>query len=82
MGTDGEKPRKPRRRMARVSKYADTSGNPLAGLTGSDGTTSGPGSGHGPPTQTHSLGKVGEFFLWCLGRRKKLPPVEPGTPSE
>jgi len=34
MGTTGDKPRKPRRRMARVSKYPDASGNPLAGLTG------------------------------------------------
>ncbi|MEO9181155.1 MAG: hypothetical protein ABI298_05850 [Acidimicrobiales bacterium] len=82
MGTSGDKPRKPRRRMERVSKYADASGNPLAGLTGSGDGMTGPGSGHGPPTQTHSVGKVGEFFLWCLGRRKKLPPVEPGQSSE
>ncbi len=82
MASAGEKARKPRRRMARVSKYAEASGNPLAGLAGGGDGMTGPGSGHGPPTQSHPVGKVGAFFLWCLGRRKKLPPVEPGKPRQ
>ena len=71
MGTAGDKPRKPRHRMARVSKYEDTSGNPLAGLTGSSSASAGPGSGSGPAHERPGVGKVGTFFLWCLGRRKR-----------
>lgn len=73
MGSSGDKPRKPRRRMARVSKYEDTSGNPLAGLTGSSSASAGPGSGSGPAHETPGVGKIGTFFLWCLGRRRRPP---------
>ena len=59
--------------MARVSKYEDSSGNPLAGLTGSSSRSAGPGSGSGPAHEHTGVGKVGTFFLWCLGRRKRVP---------
>jgi hypothetical protein len=75
MGKSGDKPRKPRRRMARVSKYPDSSGNPVSGLTsgGGDGL-SGPGASHGPSEHHHPVGKVGSAFLWLLGRRRTPMP--------
>jgi len=83
MGTTGDQPRKPRRRMARVSKYPDSSGNPLAGLTGSDGDgMNGPGASHGPSEHHHPVGKVGSAFLWLLGRRRtKMPPATEPAPA-
>ena len=81
MGSAGDKPRKPRRRMARVSKYPDSSGNPLAGLTGSD-AISGPGSGQGPSEHHHPVGKIGSAFLWLLGRRPTpMPPASEPEPA-
>jgi hypothetical protein len=83
MGSEGVKPRKPRRRMARVSKYPDSSGNPLAGLAGGGGDgPSGPGSSHGPSEHHHPVGKVGSGFLWLLGRRRTpMPPADEPVPS-
>ncbi len=69
MGRAADKPRKRRRRMARVSKYEDSSGNPLAGLTGNP--SAGPGSGSGPAHERPGVGRLGTFFLWCLGRRRR-----------
>ena len=78
MGSAGDKPRKPRRRMPRVSKYPDSSGNPLAGLTGGGGDgMSGPGASRGPSEHHHPPGKVGSAFLWLLGRRRT--PMPPAT---
>lgn len=76
MGRDGDKPRKPKRRMAKVSKYADTNEAPLAGLTGGNESVSVPGTGAGPPRSTHPIGRVGYFFLWCLGRRRREPATD------
>ena len=83
MGTTGDKPRKPRRRMARVSKYPDASGNPLAGLTGDgDGGMSGPGASRGPSEHHHPVGKIGSGFLWLLGRRRTpMPPATESAPA-
>jgi hypothetical protein len=83
MGKSGDKPRKPRRRMARVSKYPDSSGNPVSGLTsgGGDGL-SGPGASHGPSEHHHPVGKVGSAFLWLLGRRRTpMPPASEPAPA-
>ena len=83
MGTTGDKPRKPRRRLARVSKYPDSSGNPLSGLTGGGGDGMvGPGASHGPSEHHHPLGKVGSAFLWLLGRRRTpMPPATEPAPA-
>jgi hypothetical protein len=83
MGSAGDKPRKPRRRMARVSKYPDSSGNPLAGLTGGGyGGEIEPGASHGPSEGHHPPGKVGRGFLWLLGRRQtKMPPADEPAPA-
>ena len=70
MGSDGDKPRKPRRKMPRVSKHRDSNSIPLAGLAGDSGGSSEPGAGQGPATATRGIGPVGSFFLWCLGRRR------------
>lgn len=71
MGSEGGKPRKPRRKMPRVSKFRDSNSVPLAGLAGDSGGSSEPGVGQGPATTTRTIGPVGNFFLWCLGRRRK-----------
>jgi hypothetical protein len=82
MGSDGIKPRKPRRRMARVSKYPVSSGNPLAGLTGGGDGLSGPGASHGPSEHHHPIGKIGSAFLWLLGRRPTpMPPASEPEPA-
>jgi len=84
MGSSGDKPRKPRRRLARVSKYPDSSGNPLAGLTGGGDGMTGPGASRGPSEHHHPVGKVGSAFLWLLGRRRTPMPTasEPAPAPE
>jgi hypothetical protein len=83
MGSAGDKPRKARRRMARVSKYPDSSGNPVAGLTGGGGDgLNAPGASRGPSEHHHPLGKVGSGFLWLLGRRQTpMPPATEPAPA-
>jgi hypothetical protein len=66
--------------MARVSKYPDSSGNPLAGLTGGGDGQTGPGASHGPSEHHHPIGKFGAAFLWLLGRRRT--PMPPATEAE
>ncbi|HEY5263013.1 MAG TPA: hypothetical protein VIJ08_01965, partial [Acidimicrobiales bacterium] len=69
--------------MARVSKYPDSSGNPVSGLTGGGGDgLSGPGASHGPSEHHHPVGKVGSGFLWLLGRRRTpMPPATEPAPA-
>jgi len=82
MGSEGIKPRKPRHRMARVSKYPDSSGNPLAGLAGGGDSPGGPGISHGPSEHHHAVGKIGSAFLWLLGRRRtSMPPANEPAPQ-
>jgi hypothetical protein len=71
MGAEGEKERKPRRHLGRVSKYTDSNHIPLAGLVGTSDVVSGLGKGQGPPREHHPVGRVGSFFLRCLGRRPR-----------
>ena len=84
MGSDGITPRKPRRRMARVSKYPDSSGNPLEGLAGGGGGDfAGPGASRGPSQHRHPIGRIGSAFLWLLGRRPTpMPPASEPEPAQ
>ena len=71
VGAQGAKARKPRHRLSRVSKFQDSNSIPLAGLVGSSGVGSAPGKGQGPPQERQPVGRVGSFFLRCLGRRPR-----------
>ncbi|MGA2969594.1 MAG: hypothetical protein ABSE75_07300 [Acidimicrobiales bacterium] len=69
MGSPGDTPRKPRRRMAKV-KYAEANNIQLAGLAETSQTPSGTRLGHSKAHgRSQNVGAVGRFFLWCLGRR-------------
>jgi len=69
MGTSGDKPRKPKRRLARV-KYTEANNIQLAGLAETSETPSGTRLGHSKARgRSQNVGAVGRFFLWCLGRR-------------
>lgn len=74
MGTASEKPRKKRRRMAKVPRGAEANNIQLAGLTSSSdavhSTRLDHDAAHG---RSENLGKFGRFFLWLLGRRRKDP---------
>jgi hypothetical protein len=79
MGSAGDKPRKPRRRLART-KYAEANNIQLAGLAensnGPSGTRLGHNQAHG---RSQNINAFQRFFLWCLGRRPKEYEPEPGT---
>jgi hypothetical protein len=69
MGSSGDTPRKPKRRMAKV-KYAEANNIQLAGLAETSQTPSGTRLGHSKAHgRSQNVGAVGRFFLWCLGRR-------------
>ena len=73
MGSAGDKPRKPRRRLAKVPKYEEPNALPLPGLTGGSGMglrygRFGHGSDHKHP---HRPGRAGALFLRTLGMRPK-----------
>jgi hypothetical protein len=74
MGTAGKKPRKTRRRMAKVPRGAEANNIQLAGLTTSSdsvhGTRLDHDAAHG---RSENVGRFGRFFLWLLGRRRKGP---------
>jgi hypothetical protein len=77
MGASGDKPRKPRRRMAKVPKYEETNNIQLAGLAENSGSVAGTRLGHSTAKgRSQNLGRVGAFVLWCLGRRPKEPAEE------
>jgi hypothetical protein len=72
MGSTGDKPRKQRRRLAKVPKYEEPNSFPAAGLTGSSG--GGFGSRYGHSADHHhgkEPGRFGAFFLRCLGMKPK-----------
>jgi hypothetical protein len=74
MGTSGGKPRKIRRRMAKVPRGAETNDIHLAGLTNSGGGHYSNRLDHdASSTRSEDIGKFAKFVLWCLGRRRKDP---------
>jgi hypothetical protein len=68
MGSAGDKPRKPRRRSAKVPKYEEP--NQLEGAVGGTGfgRTGHSSDHHRPPAKP---GRAGAFFLKLLGQRPK-----------
>lgn len=75
MGSADDKPRKPRRPLAKVPKYEEPNELSLPGLTGDVGFGRRYGRfGHGSDHQrTHKPGRVGSFILRLLGMRAKDP---------
>ena len=73
MGSAGDKPRKPRRRLAKVPKYEEPNTFPAPGLTGSAGGVY--GSRYGHSADHHQAGKkpgrFGAFVLRFLGLKPK-----------
>jgi hypothetical protein len=82
MGSSGDKPRKPKHRLAKV-KYAEGSNIQLAGLAESNQGPSGTRLGHNQSrAKSRDINAFQRFFLWCLGRRpKEIDPAvnEPGA---
>jgi hypothetical protein len=71
MGSSGDKPRKPRHRLAKVPKYEEPNSLPLAGLGGGGGAESGR-FGHGSDHKRNGKpGRAGSFLLRMLGMGKK-----------
>jgi hypothetical protein len=73
MGSAGDKPRKQRRRLSKVPKYEEPNTFPAAGLTGSAGGVYGSRYGHSADHHPESKppGRLGAFFLRCLGMKPK-----------
>lgn len=72
MGSAGDKPRKPRRRLGKVPKYEEPNSFPAAGLTGSSGGVYGSRYGHSADHhQQKAPGRFGQFVLRCLGLKQK-----------
>ena len=70
MGTSGISRRKPKHPLAKVPKYEEPNDVHLAGLAESSNIVSGTRLGHSSPHgRSQDLGRVGRFFLACLGRR-------------
>ena len=77
MGASGDKPRKFRRRLAKVPKYEETNNIQLAGLAENSAPVGGTRLGHSTAKgRSQNLGPVGAFVLRCLGRRPKVPRKE------
>ena len=73
MGSAGSKPRKPKRRLAKVPKYEEPNTIPAAGLTGSAGGVYGSRYGHSADHHhgEKQPGRFGAFVLRCLGMKPK-----------
>ena len=74
MGSKGDKPRKGKHPLPKVSKYEEANDLPLPGVGGSGGARAGDGSrfGHGSDHHgTKQPGTVGKFLLRTLGLRPK-----------
>jgi hypothetical protein len=72
VGSAGEKPRKPKRRLAKVPKYEEPNTFPAAGLTGSSDEVFGSRYGHSADHHHEKQpGRVGAFVLRLLGMKPK-----------
>jgi hypothetical protein len=75
MGSEGSKPRKPKRRLAKVPKYEEPNTFPAAGLTGSSndgfGSRYGHSADHRHQKQNQKPGSLGSWFLRTLGLKPK-----------
>jgi hypothetical protein len=73
MGSEGSKPRKPKRRLAKVPKYEEPNTFPAAGLTGSSNDGFGSRYGHSADhhRQSQKPGSLGSWFLRMLGLKPK-----------
>jgi len=74
MGSAGDKPRKPRRRLSKVPKYEEPNTFPAAGLTGGGGGGGVYGSRYGHSADHHGHnppGRFGAFVLRVLGQKPK-----------
>ena len=72
MGSAGDKPRKQRRRLAKVPKYEEPNTFPAPGLTGSSGAVFGSRYGHSADHHRQKEpGRFGAFILRCLGMKPK-----------
>jgi hypothetical protein len=71
MGRAGEKPRKPKRRLAKVPKYEEPNTFPAPGLTGSSGEVFGSRYGHSADHHhgQEEPGRFGSFILRLLGKK-------------
>jgi hypothetical protein len=73
MGSTGDKPRKQKRRLAKVPKYEEPNSLPAQGLTGSSGGVY--GSRYGHSADHHGAekdpGRFGAFVLRLLGMKPK-----------
>ena len=73
MGSAGDKPRKQRRRLAKVPKYEEPNSLPAQGLTGSSGDVYGGRYGHSADhhSPNDKPGRFGAFVLHVLGMKPK-----------
>jgi hypothetical protein len=72
MGSTGEKPRKPKRRLPKVPKYEEPNTFPGGGLTGSANNGFGGRYGHSADHRHNGEpGRFGEWFLRVLGLKQK-----------
>jgi hypothetical protein len=72
MGRAGDKPRKQKRRLAKVPKYEEPNSIPAAGLTGNSGGPFGSRYGHSADHRHNARpNRFGSFVLRCLGMKPK-----------
>ncbi|HEX3946939.1 MAG TPA: hypothetical protein VHW47_04505 [Acidimicrobiales bacterium] len=74
MGSQGDKPRKPRRRLPKVPKYEEPNEIPLAGLGGGAPTGLGRFGHSADHHHNQPPGRFGRTFLRALGLKPKQPP--------
>ena len=73
MGSAGDKPRKPKRRLSKVPKYEEPNSLPAPGLTGGSADVYGSRYGHSADHhgQAKPPGRFGAFILRTLGMKPK-----------